>query len=190
MDLAFALDLVHTLSMLHDRWVWKGDKMASQEDLQRAMRDKTDEDLYLLVHVHSQDFTPEAIEAAREEFTHRQLDEPTRARILAVAERAQEEKNGQVAVAEKGGLISRNAWIVISALSLFAAIGNTGRSGGFAVGLGAAIPYMLGAFIGGLLLFGGVWAVLVLAVPLDFPALPKSCVIFARTSHGLDWWSE
>jgi hypothetical protein len=39
----------------------------SPQDLQEKMSGKTDEDLYNILHTHSQDYTPETIEAAREE---------------------------------------------------------------------------------------------------------------------------
>lgn len=65
----------------------------SSEDLKETMRSKTDEELYLLLRVHSQDYTPEAIKAASEEFTHRQLDGPTMNRIVAVADKALEQRD-------------------------------------------------------------------------------------------------
>lgn len=74
--------------------------MLSQEDLKETMRAKTDAELYLLLRVHSQDYTPEAIKAASEEFSQRQLDEPTTSRIMASAEKALEvrsEKHGGTA---------------------------------------------------------------------------------------------
>lgn len=57
------------------------------------MQCKTDEELYLILRVHAQKHTPEAIKAASEEFHHRQLDEPTISRIMAVADKALEEKS-------------------------------------------------------------------------------------------------
>jgi hypothetical protein len=65
----------------------------SSEELLQIMQAKTDEELYLLLRVHSKDYTSEAIKAASEEFSHRRLDEPTMCRIMAVAEAAMEEKN-------------------------------------------------------------------------------------------------
>jgi len=59
------------------------------------MQAKTDEELYLLLRVYSKDYTPEAIKAASEEFSHRQLDEQTISRITASAEKALEEKSGK-----------------------------------------------------------------------------------------------
>ena len=61
----------------------------SAEDFRQTMQAKTDEELYILLHVHSQDYAPEAIEAAREEFSQRQLDGPAMnsIRIAAVAEK-------------------------------------------------------------------------------------------------------
>lgn len=66
----------------------------SLEDLRQTMRAKTDEELYLLLRVHSQDYAPVAIKAASEEFSQRQLDEPTMHRIMAVAEKALDETGG------------------------------------------------------------------------------------------------
>ena len=57
----------------------------SSEDLLETMRSKTDEELYLLLHVHSQDYTPEAVKAASEEFSNRQPDGATMNRIRMVA---------------------------------------------------------------------------------------------------------
>jgi hypothetical protein len=54
------------------------------------MRDKTDEELYCLLYRDAQN-SLDAIVAAREEFTRRQLDEPTMSRIVAAAEKALEE---------------------------------------------------------------------------------------------------
>jgi hypothetical protein len=41
------------------------------------MRAKTDEELYLLLRVHSQDYTLQALAVANEELSQRQLREPT-----------------------------------------------------------------------------------------------------------------
>jgi len=65
------------------------------EDLKETMRAKTDEELYLLLRVHSKDYTPESIKAASEEFSQRHLDESTTSRIVEVAEKALEERNGK-----------------------------------------------------------------------------------------------
>jgi hypothetical protein len=59
------------------------------------MRNKTDEELYLLVHVHSGDYTPDALEAAREELSHREPDAETMNRIRVVAAEAQRARNGR-----------------------------------------------------------------------------------------------
>lgn len=58
------------------------------------MQAKTDEELYLLLRVHSADYTPETIKVASKEFSRRKLDEPTLNRIVAAAEIALEEKCG------------------------------------------------------------------------------------------------
>jgi len=83
----------------------------SSEGLQQTMRDKTDEELYLLMHVHSQDYTPEAIEAAREEFGQRQLDGPTTGSLAAVAEKELEEKRRKLAGAERKPTHGRWNWV-------------------------------------------------------------------------------
>ncbi len=53
----------------------------SSEDLKETMRGKTDWELYRLLHVHSQDYTPEALRLAGEEFSSRHLDEQAMSRI-------------------------------------------------------------------------------------------------------------
>jgi hypothetical protein len=73
----------------------------SSEDLKETMRSKTDEELYLLLRVHSQDYTLEAIGAAQEELSQRQKREPTSrrekmlSRTLTVEEMTLEERNGK-----------------------------------------------------------------------------------------------
>jgi hypothetical protein len=59
----------------------------SPADLKETMRSKTDEELYLLLRVHSLAQTPQVLTVASEEFRRRQLDEPTMSRIMAAAER-------------------------------------------------------------------------------------------------------
>lgn len=79
--------------------------MPSQEDLKRTMRDKTTEELYLLLNVHSQDYKPEALEIAGEELSQRQLDGPTMKRIARMrriartAEKGPEEKDARLSQA-------------------------------------------------------------------------------------------
>ena len=67
----------------------------SSDNLQETMRSKTDEELYLLLRVHSQDYSLQALSVASEEFQRRQLDEQTISRITASAEKALEEKSGK-----------------------------------------------------------------------------------------------
>lgn len=62
----------------------------SQEELQRTMRDRTDEELYCLLYRDEQN-SLDAIIAAREEFSRRQLNEKTMSGIVAAAEKALEE---------------------------------------------------------------------------------------------------
>lgn len=57
-------------------------------------------------------------------------------------------------------LVSRRAWVVCSIVSLLAAISNASKSG--AVGPGESIPFIIGGFIGALLLLAGGWAIAVL----------------------------
>lgn len=61
---------------------------------------------------------------------------------------------------ERRTLVSRRSWILISILSLLGAIGNASKGG--ATGPEEFIPVVFGGFIGGLLLFGGGWALVVL----------------------------
>ena len=69
--------------------------MLSQAVLKKTMQAKTDEELYLVLRIHPQDYTPEAIRAAIEEFNRRQLDEATMSRIAGVAKKALEETDGK-----------------------------------------------------------------------------------------------
>lgn len=55
------------------------------EDLKRIMADKTDEGLYDVLYGHSNDYTSEAIEVAKQEFASRSLDEPTLSNLGNVA---------------------------------------------------------------------------------------------------------
>ena len=66
--------------------------MPSQEDLKRTMQSKTDEELYSLLHLHSQDYTLEATNAASEEFSRRQPDAPTISRVVAAAEKREKDQ--------------------------------------------------------------------------------------------------
>ena len=60
----------------------------------------------------------------------------------------------------KRPLVSRESWIVCSILSFLAAMSNASKSG--TTGLGEFVPFAIGGFIGGLILFAGSWAVIVL----------------------------
>lgn len=73
----------------------------SSAALQETMRVKTDEELYLILHVHSQDYTPDALRAASDEFGRRKLDETTTGRIKAAAEREFEQRTERAKVAER-----------------------------------------------------------------------------------------
>jgi hypothetical protein len=69
--------------------------------LRETMRAKTDEELYLILHVHSQDYTLEAIGAAQDELSQRQKREPTSRRekmlshALALEEMTLEERDAR-----------------------------------------------------------------------------------------------
>ena len=75
--LAFALYLAHTLFGGKERHV-----KPSQEELQRTIAGRTDEELYCLLDRDAQNYTPDAIVAAREEFSRRQLNEQTMTQSL------------------------------------------------------------------------------------------------------------
>lgn len=68
----------------------------SASALESTMRRKTDEELHLLLHFHSGDYTPEAVKVATEEFDRRKLDEATMSRIVAIAEKALEDGDGKL----------------------------------------------------------------------------------------------
>ena len=59
----------------------------SREGLQEQMSLKTDAELYDILHDHSEDSTPEAVEAAQAEFSNRQPDGSTLANIAKTAEK-------------------------------------------------------------------------------------------------------
>jgi hypothetical protein len=61
---------------------------------------------------------------------------------------------------KKQPLISGTAWIVCSILGFLSALGNASRSG--ATGREEFIEVLLGAFVGGLLFFLAIWAVIML----------------------------
>jgi hypothetical protein len=58
----------------------------SVEELKRIMANKTDEELYDVLHGHSNDYTVEAVEIARQEFSSRNLDAPTVSSLRAAVE--------------------------------------------------------------------------------------------------------
>ena len=49
----------------------------SPEDLKLAMSNKSNEELYDILYAHSEDYTTDALEIAKEEFLGRKLDAPT-----------------------------------------------------------------------------------------------------------------
>jgi len=58
------------------------------DDLKRVMANKTDMELYDVLHGHTDDFTADAIEAAKQEFASRNLETP----VLSSLSTAVEEK--------------------------------------------------------------------------------------------------
>jgi len=66
------------------------------ENLQENMSGKTDEELYDILYTHSQDFTADTIEAAKAEFSHRQLDATKLSSIAAAVETVREKKNAHL----------------------------------------------------------------------------------------------
>jgi hypothetical protein len=68
----------------------------SSEKLLEMMSGKTDEELYDILQVHSLDYTPETIEAAREEFGHRQLDAPMLSSVAAAVDKAREKEDAHL----------------------------------------------------------------------------------------------
>jgi len=68
----------------------------SPESLQEQMSGKSNEDLYDILHSHSQDYMPETIEAAKAEFTQRQLDAPTLGSIVESSEKVREKEEGHL----------------------------------------------------------------------------------------------
>ena len=66
----------------------------SAEDSRQTMQAKTDEELYLLLRVHSQDYTLRELAVANEEFRRRHLDVQSMGRIMESAERALEDTDG------------------------------------------------------------------------------------------------
>lgn len=58
----------------------------SAEDLKRVMANKSDEELYDVLYGHSGDYTPDAVEIAKLEFSSRHLDEPVLKTISTAVE--------------------------------------------------------------------------------------------------------
>ncbi len=68
------------------------------------------------------------------------------------------ENQAATAQPQKKSLVSRKAWIVISVISLLVALSNASKSG--SNGPLEFLPLVAGGFIGGLLLLGGGWALI------------------------------
>jgi len=59
---------------------------ASIDDLKKVMANKTDEELYDVLHGHLQDYTPDALTAVRDEFASRNLPIPSLTHLSAAVE--------------------------------------------------------------------------------------------------------
>jgi hypothetical protein len=58
----------------------------SVDDLKKVMANKTDEELYDVLHGHPDDYTADAVEAAKQEFASRNLNAPTLSTLGSVVE--------------------------------------------------------------------------------------------------------
>lgn len=58
----------------------------SVDDLKKVMANKTDEELYDVLHCHPADYTPDAVEAASQEFASRNLTAPALNRLSTMVE--------------------------------------------------------------------------------------------------------
>jgi hypothetical protein len=67
----------------------------SSEELKQAILSKTDEELYDVLHVHSTDYTPEALEIAKREFLARGMDADTLTQLSSAADVLQRHKQAQ-----------------------------------------------------------------------------------------------
>jgi hypothetical protein len=68
----------------------------SSEKLLEMMSDKTDEELYDILHVHPEDYTSETIEAARRAFDDRQLGAPRLGSVAAAVEKVREKEDAHL----------------------------------------------------------------------------------------------
>lgn len=68
----------------------------STEDLPEKMRNKSDEELFDIFQVHTQDWIPEAVQAARDEFNSRGLDEPKLIGIAASTEQTRKREDARL----------------------------------------------------------------------------------------------
>lgn len=70
----------------------------SPEQLKETMLGKADDELYATLYIHSNEYTPEAINAARAEFDRRQLAAPTANTVAADIERVQQQQQTPLSV--------------------------------------------------------------------------------------------
>lgn len=68
----------------------------SPESLREQMSGKSNDDLYDILHSRSQDYMPETLEAARAEFSHRQLGASALGDIVADAEKVREKEEAHL----------------------------------------------------------------------------------------------
>lgn len=118
--------------------------------LQEAMRSKSDQELRCILESRSGEFTEDATKAAEIEAKLRNLN----------SHETDHDTPAQISE-DKKRLVTSNAWSVISIISLLMAFSNASKN--VATGPGEFIPVLIGGFIGGLVLFGGGWAIIVLA---------------------------
>jgi hypothetical protein len=67
----------------------------SSEELKQAILSKTNEELYDVLHVHSTDYTPEALEIAKREFLARGMDADTLTQLSSAADVLQRHKQAR-----------------------------------------------------------------------------------------------
>ena len=67
----------------------------SSENLKQAISSKTNEQLYDVLHVHSADYTPEALEIAKREFLARGVDAHTLTQLSSAADVLQKQEQAQ-----------------------------------------------------------------------------------------------
>ena len=64
-----------------------------REELKQSISNKTDAELYDILYGHSADYTPDALEIAKEEFAGRKLDAPTLNSLGTAVEEQRKKEN-------------------------------------------------------------------------------------------------